>query len=200
MTEEPQLLLKLRQRSPAAFQQLFSAYSDKIYRLAVSILENEDDAEDIVQEVFTRFFENLDSFEGRSKIGTWLYRVAYNASVDRLRKYRSHPVAELDVSFQDEIPLPDEVSDWSESAGLVFDQQELRQNLEDAIQSLPETLRVVFLLRDVEELSTLDTANILEITPGAVKVRLHRARLLLRDALSGIFEGAEQRNSSYGMQ
>jgi len=191
MTEEPQLLLKLRQRSPAAFQQLFSAYSDKIYRLAVSILENEDDAEDIVQEVFTRFFENLDSFEGRSKIGTWLYRVAYNASIDRLRKYRSHPVAELDVSFQDEIPLPDEVSDWSESAGLVFDQHELRQNLEDAIQSLPETLRVVFLLRDVEELSTLDTANILEITPGAVKVRLHRARLLLRDALSGIFEGAE---------
>ncbi len=191
MTEEPQLLLKLRQRSPAAFQQLFSAYSDKIYRLAVSILENEDDAEDIVQEVFTRFFENLDSFEGRSKIGTWLYRVAYNASVDRLRKYRSHPVAELDVSFRDEIPLPAEVSDWSESAGLEFDQQELRQELEDAIQSLPEILRVVFLLRDVEELSTLDTANILEITPGAVKVRLHRARLLLRDALSGIFEGAE---------
>ena len=199
MTEEPQLLIKLRERSPAAFQQLFSAYSDKIYRLAVSILENEDDAEDIVQEVFTRFFENLDRFEGRSKIGTWLYRVAYNASIDRLRKYRSRPVAELDISFEDEIPLPDELSDWSESAGLVFDQQEIRQKLEDAIQSLPETLRVVFLLRDVEELSTLDTANILEITPGAVKVRLHRARLLLRDTLSGIFEGAEQRNRLYGM-
>jgi len=199
MTEETQLLLKLRERSPAAFQQLFSAYSDKIYRLAVSILENEDDAEDIVQEVFTRFFENLDRFEGRSKIGTWLYRVAYNASIDRLRKYRSRPVAEFDISFADEIPLPDELSDWSESAGLVFDQQEIRQKLEDAIQSLPETLRVVFLLRDVEELSTLDTANILEITPGAVKVRLHRARLLLRDTLSGIFEGAEQRNRLYGM-
>ena len=199
MTEEPQLLIKLRERSPAAFQQLFSAYSDKIYRLAVSILENEDDAEDIVQEVFTRFFENLDRFEGRSKIGTWLYRVAYNASIDRLRKYRSRPVAELDFSFEDGIPLPDELSDWSESAGTVFDQQEIRQKLEDAIQSLPETLRVVFLLRDVEELSTLDTANILEITPGAVKVRLHRARLLLRDTLSGIFEGAEQRNKFYGM-
>ncbi|MEJ2511063.1 MAG: sigma-70 family RNA polymerase sigma factor [Anaerolineales bacterium] len=199
MTEEPQLLIKLRERSPAAFQQLFSAYSDKIYRLAVSILENEDDAEDIVQEVFTRFFENLDRFEGRSKIGTWLYRVAYNASIDRLRKYRSRPVAELDISFEDEIPLPDELSDWSESAETVFDQQEIRQKLEDAIQSLPETLRVVFLLRDVEELSTLDTANILEITPGAVKVRLHRARLLLRDTLSGIFEGAEQRNKFYGM-
>ena len=199
MTEEPQLLIKLRERSPAAFQQLFSAYSDKIYRLAVSILENEDDAEDIVQEVFTRFFENLDRFEGRSKIGTWLYRVAYNASIDRLRKYRSRPVAELDISFEDEIPLPDELSDWSESAGTVFDQQEIRQKLEDTIQSLPETLRVVFLLRDVEELSTLDTANILEITPGAVKVRLHRARLLLRDTLSGIFEGAEQRNKFYGM-
>ncbi|MEJ2486285.1 MAG: sigma-70 family RNA polymerase sigma factor [Anaerolineales bacterium] len=199
MTEEPQLLIKLRERSPAAFQQLFSAYSDKIYRLAVSILENEDDAEDIVQEVFTRFFENLDRFEGRSKIGTWLYRVAYNASIDRLRKYRSRPVAELDISFEDEIPLPDELSDWSESAETVFDQQEIRQKLEDTIQSLPETLRVVFLLRDVEELSTLDTANILEITPGAVKVRLHRARLLLRDTLSGIFEGAEQRNKFYGM-
>jgi RNA polymerase sigma-70 factor (ECF subfamily) len=199
MTEEPQLLIKLRERSPAAFQQLFSAYSDKIYRLAVSILENEDDAEDIVQEVFTRFFENLDRFEGRSKIGTWLYRVAYNASIDRLRKYRSRPVAELDISFEDEIPLPDELSDWSESAETVFDQQEIRQKLDDTIQSLPETLRVVFLLRDVEELSTLDTANILEITPGAVKVRLHRARLLLRDTLSGIFEGAEQRNKFYGM-
>jgi RNA polymerase sigma-70 factor (ECF subfamily) len=199
MTEEPQLLIKLRERSPAAFQQLFSAYSDKIYRLAVSILENEDDAEDIVQEVFTRFFENLDRFEGRSKIGTWLYRVAYNASIDRLRKYRSRPVAELDISFEDEISLPDELSDWSESAETVFDQQEIRQKLEDTIQSLPETLRVVFLLRDVEELSTLDTANILEITPGAVKVRLHRARLLLRDTLSSIFEGAEQRNKFYGM-
>jgi len=187
MPDDSQLLLQLRKRSPEAFQILFSTYSDKIYRLAVGILENEDDAEDIVQEAFSRFFEKLDSFEGRSKIGTWLYRVAYNASIDKLRQQRTQPLADYDVPSLDETSLPAELSGWTDDAWLEFNQQELQKHLDKAIQSLPGNLRMVFLLRDVEEQSTLDTAKILDISPGAVKVRLHRARLLLREALADIF-------------
>jgi RNA polymerase sigma-70 factor (ECF subfamily) len=194
MTDEAQLLIRLRARSPEAFQELFQAYSDKIYRLAVSILPNEDDAEDIVQDVFIRFFEKLDDFEGRSKIGTWLYRVAYNASIDRMRKYHTTPLADFDLVSQPEMTMPSNFQDWSTSAHRAFDQQELQAHLDQAIQSLPENLRMTFLLRDVEELSTQDTAEILDISPGAVKVRLHRARLLMREALAGILAETEHRN------
>jgi len=191
MTDDPQLLQQLRQRSPEAFQRLFQQYSDKVYRLAVSIVQNEDDAEDVVQEVFIRFFEYLDRFEGRSKIGTWLYRVAYNASIDRVRKQRVLPVVDEDIS---EMPLPKQIHAWSDSHRMTMDQIDLVGQLEAAIRTLPESLRMVFLLRDVEELSTQDTAAVLNITPGAVKVRLHRARLQLREILTGTFAETGQRN------
>ena len=189
MPEDDRLLNQLREKSPAAFQELFETYSDKIFRLAASILKNDDDAEDIVQEVFIRFFETLERFEGRSTIGTWLYRVAYNASIDRLRKDKSIPVIELDVS--EEIPLPQNLVDWPDTARIAYDHQELQKQLDKAIQSLPDSLRTTFLLRDVEELSTSEAAAILNISPGAVKVRLHRARLLMRESLSGIFAEAK---------
>ena len=154
-------------------------------------MENEDDAEDVVQEVFLRFFEKLDSFEGRSKIGTWLYRVAYNASIDRVRKLKSAQLKEVGVDSQDEIPMPQNFTDWPDTPPSSLDQQELQTQLDHAIQSLPETLRLTFLLRDVEELSTAETADILDISPGAVKVRLHRARLLMREALAGVLAVTE---------
>lgn len=191
MSDDVFLLTQLRSRSPEAFQELFHLYSDKIFRLAVSILDNEDDAEDVVQEVFIRFFEKLDTFEGRSKIGTWLYRTAYNTSIDRLRKHRSVRLVNLDDLSQEDLPMPNNFNAWVESSKLIFDQEELRTHLDEALKSLPENLRMAFLLRDVEEISTKETAAILNITPGAVKVRLHRARLLMRELLSEVLAQTE---------
>ena len=197
MPDDNRLLSQLRERSPAAFQELFETYSDKLFRLAAGILKNDDDAEDIVQEVFIRFFETLDRFEGRSTIGTWLYRVAYNASIDRLRKDKSIPEAEFDDL--EKLPLPQNLTAWPDTAHFAFEQQELQTQLNAAIQSLPDAMRMTFLLRDVEELSTHETAGILNISPGAVKVRLHRARLLMRESLSDLLVETEQRKYDNGM-
>ncbi len=193
MHDDQQLLEQLRNRSPEAFQELFNLYSDKIYRLAVSILENEDDAEDVTQEVFIKFLEHIDSFEGRSKIGTWLYRVAHNASIDRIRKNKTDRMVDTDL-LEEEPPLPKSFAHWNHPVSELYDQQELIEMLDSAMKSLPETLRGVFLLRDIEELSTQDTAAVLGITEGAVKVRLHRARLQMRERLSEILGKTEIRS------
>lgn len=188
MPENHLLLEKLRQRSPQAFEELFDLYSDKIYRLALSILNDEDEAEDVVQETFLKFFEKLDQFEGRSKIGTWLYRTTHNASVDRLRLRK--PSFSLNQVNQAEVPeaqLPAIFADWRAIPEEMATSAEIHQQLDAAIAALPETLRAVFILRDVEDLSTAETAEILSISIGAVKVRLHRARLLLRENLAGYF-------------
>ncbi len=188
MQDDPKLLAALRDRSPEAFQELFELYSDKMYRLAVSIVGDEGDAEDIVQETFIKFIEKIETFEGRSSIGTWLYRVTHNAGIDMVRRKRSSMLLESDLPEAEEgLPMPENIASWDGSVTELYDQQELLQILDDAaMQSLPEKLRGAFFLRDIEEMSTEEAAEILEITPGAVKVRLHRARLLMREQLTAV--------------
>ena len=113
MLNEQEILAALRRRDPAAFGQLFEAYSDRIYRLAVGLLEDETEAEGVVQDTFMRLFQRLDQFEGRSKLGTWLYRVAYNLCQDRLRKRRPVSPLELDANDDETIPVPTIFVDWS---------------------------------------------------------------------------------------
>lgn len=184
MPEAPTLLPALRRRTPEAFQELFDLYSDKLFRLTAGMCGSDEDAEDVVQESFLRFFESLDRFEGRSAIGTWLYRAAHNACIDRLRRQR--PTLELaeEDPEEDDLPMPTILADWEHLPEDLQAQAEFQAQLHAAIAELPPRLRAAFLLRDVEELSTEEAAQVLEIEPGALKVRLHRARLLLRERLS----------------
>lgn len=183
MYSEQELLAALRRRDTDAFSFLFETYSDKIYRLAVGILEDENEAEGVVQDTFLRLFAKLDQFEGRSKLGTWLYRVAYNAAVDRLRQRR--PTLSMDVGEDEaEIPIPVIQADWQQGPENLLAKSEIAAELDKAIAALPEKFRVIFILREIEELSTQETAAIAGISVSATKVRLHRARLFLREQLA----------------
>lgn len=181
--DEQLLLAALRQREAQAFVTLFELYSDKIYRLALSLLKEEAAAEGVVQDAFLRLIERLDQFEGRSGLGTWLYRIAYNLSVDRLRQRR--PEVILDDEGEDgRLPAPIHVVDWTQWPEQLLSDAEVTAELDKAIAALPEKFRVVFVLREVEGLSTEETAQITGLSLSATKVRLHRARLFLREQLT----------------
>lgn len=188
MSSDQNLLAALRRRDADAFAALFELYSDKIFRLALGLLGDEDEAEGIVQDTFLRLFEKLDQFEGRSQLGTWLYRVAYNTSIDRLRQRRPTLALADETEAEDNAPvMPALLIDWSQAPESLFDSGETQAQLEAAVGHLPHRLRGAFILREIEGLSTTEAAAVLGITEGAVKVRLHRARLLLREELSGYF-------------
>lgn len=183
---EAELLAALRQRQEAAFAYLFETYSDRIYRLAVGLLHDEAEAEGVVQETFLRLFERLDQFEGRSSLGTWLYRVAYNKTMDVLRRH--HVTISVD-EMDDEATMaaPSILLDWRNMPETMLGEAEVATALDQAIAALPEKYRVVFLLREVEGLTTEETAVIANISISAAKVRLHRARLFLRERLAETF-------------
>ncbi|MEZ4590597.1 MAG: sigma-70 family RNA polymerase sigma factor [Chloroflexota bacterium] len=181
--ESEPLLVALRQRDPAAFAYLFEQYSDKTYRLAASLLKDEVAAEGVVQDTFLRLIERLDQFEGRANLGTWLYRIAYNLSVDRLRRRKPELVWE-DEPEDGRLPLPVHLVDWQQWPEKQLADGEVTRALDEAIAALPEKFRIVFVLREVEGLSTQETADITNLSLSATKVRLHRARLFLREQLS----------------
>lgn len=188
MENEAPLLAALRRRDPQAFAALFDAYSDKLYRIALGVLADEQAADCVVQDTFLRLFERLDQFEGRSQLGTWLYRIANNAALMRLRK--KNPVTfSIDEPLETDNGdlLPRQFFDFCclPERDLLGD--EARQEMAAAIEALPETLRVVFVLRDIEGYSTKETAETLDISVPAVKTRLMRARLALRERLSAYF-------------
>jgi RNA polymerase sigma-70 factor (ECF subfamily) len=161
----------------------FDAWADRLYGLALRLLRDPDAAEDVVQESFVKLMANAGKLEGRSRLATWLYRVVYNASIDRLREQkRLVPVPE--DGDESALPMPSLLVDFSLSPEEMLRDAETRQALEDAIASLPPTLRAAFLLRDVEGLSTAEAAEALSISEANLKVRLHRARLALRERLS----------------
>lgn len=184
MLDDSQLLTALRQRDPTAFTQLFEMYSDKVYRLAVGLLEDEDEAEGVVQDTFMRLLERLHQFEGRSKLGTWLYRVAYNLSIDRLRQQQTVLSLADETDEDDGLPMPAILTDWQEAPEAWLESNELSTELNQAVASLPAKLKVVFILREIEGISTEECAQVLAISESAAKVRLHRARLLLRERLA----------------
>ena len=183
MLDEKELLKALRGRDASAFALLFDIYSDKIYRLSVGLLENEAEAEGVVQDTFLRFFEKLYQFEGRSSVGTWLYRVAYNASIDRVRRQKPHLSMDFDED-EDGLPLPAVFVDWSQWPEDLLSDDEVAAELDQAIAALPEKYRAVFILREIEGLSTQETAQVTDLSDSVVKVRLHRARLRLREQLA----------------
>jgi RNA polymerase sigma-70 factor (ECF subfamily) len=186
--DEAALLARLKAGDMTACAECIEVHSPKIYRLALRLMGNEEEAEDVMQETFLNAFKAIGSFEGRSSLGTWLYRIAYNAAMMRLRRPKPAMISvEESLSPDSQSLVPKELFDWCCLPEEDFESQAVRAELEKAIGELPESLRVVFMFRELEGLSTQETAEALELSPGAVKVRLHRARLWLRERLTPYF-------------
>jgi len=171
----------------AAFDVLAGRYAEKVHRLTYRVLRNEEDAEDALQEAFLSAYRNLGRFEGKSTFSTWLYRVAMNAALMRLRKRREGMVSIEQPRDREESQVTLQLADWGRGPIEETLNDELREALQAAVDSLPEDLAQVFLLREVEGMSNAEAADILELTVPAVKSRLHRARLALRDYLNRFF-------------
>jgi RNA polymerase sigma-70 factor, ECF subfamily len=174
--------------SPEEFSRLVNTYSSKIYHLAIRMLTQQQDAEDVLQETFLKAYRGLKSFDGRSKLSTWLFRIATNEALMVLR--RKHPdFISIDESMETEEgeQEPVQIVDWCCLPENEFLSGETRKLLDAAVKTLPESLRVVFLLRDINDLSTHETAEVLGLSDTAVKTRLSRARLRLREELSAYF-------------
>jgi RNA polymerase sigma-70 factor (ECF subfamily) len=172
----------------AAYEELVRRYDRNVFRIANHITQNREDAEDVVQEAFLKAYQNLDRFQGNSKFYTWLVRIAVNEALMKLRKRRPERFVSLDEEIQvGEESVPREVADWSPNPEQQYGQAELKEILTKTIQGLPPGFRTVFVLRDVEGLSTEETADALELSIPAVKSRLLRARLQLRERLSRYF-------------
>jgi RNA polymerase sigma-70 factor, ECF subfamily len=190
MTRKPIDLAALKRQDPVAFKQLVDAYSAQIYNLALKMLGNPDLAEDILQETFISAYRGIGRFEGRSHISTWLYRIAHNAVLMRLRKEKRNPQIQ---SLDEDVDLDTLVttSHWEGAPERRLLQSELRERMDEALATLSEALRAVFVLRDIEGLSTAETAEVLGLSETAVKSRLHRARLALRKQLAPYLQDLE---------
>lgn len=185
---EQRLLQRIKEGDKSACTECIGLHSPGVYRLALRMVSSPEEAEDIVQETFLNAFRTIDAFEGRSRLGTWLYRIAYNAALMRLRKKQPLYVSiDPPVLEEEETVTPIQLFDWCCLPEDDFQTSEARTELERAIAELPETLRAVFVLRELEGLSTEETAQVLNVSLSNVKVRLHRARLWLRERLSAYF-------------
>ncbi len=172
----------------SAFEQLVRRYDRNVFRIAQHITQNREDAEDVVQDAFLKSYENLKNFQEQSKFYTWLVRIAVNEALMRLRRRRPERMVSLDEDVKtEEDSMPREVADWSPNPEQQFSQAELKDILQRTIQGLPSSFRTVFVLRDVEGLSTEETAEALGLSIPAVKSRLLRARLQLRERLNKYF-------------
>jgi RNA polymerase sigma-70 factor, ECF subfamily len=196
-SEELALVQAAKGGDIAAFEQLIKKYDRNVFRIAQHITQNREDAEDVVQDAFLKAYQNLKQFQGNSKFYTWLVRIAVNEALMKLRKRKTSKTVSMDEDVETEDgSVPREVADWSPNPEQLFGQSELSDILAKTIQGLPTGFRTVFVLRDVEGLSTEETAETLGLSVPAVKSRLLRARLQLRERLSRYFKkkrnGGEQ--------
>jgi RNA polymerase sigma-70 factor, ECF subfamily len=187
--DETALVAQAQQGSVEAFTELVNRYEGNIFRLARHITQSSEDAEDVLQETFLKAYEHLKDFQGNSKFYTWLVRIAVNQSLMKLRKRKSDASVSLDDPFDTgEENLTREIAVWEPNPEQTYSREEIREILEKAIESLPPAFRTVFSLRDIEGLSTEETATMLNLSIPAVKSRLLRARLRLREKLTRYFK------------
>jgi len=169
----------------SAFEQLVNRYEKRIYALALRIVRNEADAQDVVQSTLMALVEKLDTFKQDANFAHWLLRIATNESLVLLRRKKVRRTESLEVEVDGEpLPHPDLIAEWKANPAELAEQSEVRQLIETALDELDEKYRLVFLLRDVQGLSTEETAETLGISEANVKVRLLRARLMLRERLT----------------
>jgi RNA polymerase sigma-70 factor (ECF subfamily) len=188
-SEESLLVAAARTGDIGAFESLVRRYDRNVFRIAQHITQNREDAEDVVQDAFLKAYQNLGQFQGQSKFYTWLVRIAVNEALMRLRRRRPERMVSIDEDVKtEEDSMPREIADWSPNPEQLYTQSELKDILGKTIQGLPPSFRTVFVLRDVEGLSTEETASALELSVPAVKSRLLRARLQLRERLNKYFK------------
>lgn len=185
--DEPALVAAAKRGEVSAFEELVTRYERKIFRLTRNITGNMQDAEDAMQEAFLKSYEHLANFKGDSRFYTWLVRIAVNEALMKLRRRRPG-----EFSIDEEVPgsedlMPRELDDWGPTPEERYQQAEMREILSEAIDRLEPDFRIVFILRDVEELSTEETAKLLGLSITATKSRLLRARLKLRQRLNRCF-------------
>lgn len=172
----------------AAFEQLVKRYDRRLFRISQHITHNREDSQDAVQEAFLKAFQHLTDFREDSQFSTWLIRITVNQSLMKLRKQRAVREVSRDEDFQgDEDMLPMDISDWAPNPEQLYWASELRDILVRALEELPPILRTVFVLRDIEGLSTEHTAEVVNASHSAVKARLRRGRFLLRERLNPYF-------------
>ncbi len=193
------LIAAFRAGDKDAFVELISRYSEKAHHLCLRITRNAEDAEEILQDVFVTVYRKIDKFEGKSAFSSWLYRITVNTAFMKLRK-RKQTAA---ISLEELTPSAHE--SWADTRSDTTDlnylssRHELREQLEDAIQALPEEYRNIFLLRDVDGLSNQEVSEMLQISVPAVKSRLHRSRLMLRKKLQKFYaDYSDNESISYG--
>jgi RNA polymerase sigma-70 factor, ECF subfamily len=183
------LVERVRAGDISAYDTLVRKYERQLFRIAQHITQNREDAEDVMQDAFLKAYEKLDQFQGNSKFYTWLVRIAVNESLMRLRKRRTGKMVSIDEDLEtEEGTVPRDLADWAPNPEQNYTQTELGDILEKTIKGLPPGFKVVFELRDVQGLSTEDTAEALGLSVPAVKSRLLRARLQLRERLSRYFK------------
>ena len=174
-----------------AYDKIVELYQKRIYALSFNLMRNQMDAQDVAQEVLLTLFKKIHTFQGKSAFSSWVYRITLNSSYMKLRSKKKEPkisIDELLPSFNSTGFQQEKVQDWSENTESLLFTNETREIINKAVGLLPEKEKVVFLLRDVEGLSTEKVSEVLDLTIPAVKSRLHRARLFLRKKLSGYFE------------
>jgi len=187
--DEAPLVAQSRGGDPRAFGELVRRYEAKIFRLAQHITQNREDAEDVLQETFLKAYEHLDQFQGNSKFYTWIVRIAVNQALMKLRRRKTDKTVSLDETIDTgEDTVVREIAAWGENPEQRFSREELGTILDSAIEELEPAYRSVFVLRDIEELSTEETAEALGLSVPAVKSRLLRARLQLRERLTRYFK------------
>jgi RNA polymerase sigma-70 factor (ECF subfamily) len=187
--DEATLVAQAREGDTQAFAELVRRYEGKIFRLAQHVTNNREDAEDVLQETFMKAYEHLDQFQGNSKFYTWIVRIAVNQALMKLRRRKADKSVSMDETIDTgEDTIVREIAAWGEDPEQRFSRQELGEILDTAIQSLEPPYRSVFVLRDIDDLSTEETAEALNLSVPAVKSRLLRARLQLREKLSRYFK------------
>jgi RNA polymerase sigma-70 factor (ECF subfamily) len=183
------LVTQTRDGDAGAFSELVKRYEGKVFRLARHVTQNREDAEDVLQETFLKAYEHLDQFRGDSKFYTWIVRIAVNQALMKLRRRKSDNAVSIDDTIDTgEDNLVREIAAWDENAEQQYSREEIGEILNSAVQSLEPLYRSVFVLRDIEDLSTEETAEALDLSVPAVKSRLLRARLQLREKLTRYFK------------
>ena len=187
--DESTLVAQAREGDAVAFGELVRRYEGKIFRLAQHITQNREDAEDVLQETFLKAYEHLDQFQGNSKFYTWIVRIAVNQALMKLRRRKADRSVSLDETIDTgEDNIVREIAAWGEDPEERFSREELGELLDSAVKGLEPPYRSVFVLRDIEDLSTEETADALGLSIPAVKSRLLRARLQLREKLTRQFK------------
>jgi RNA polymerase sigma-70 factor, ECF subfamily len=190
--DETALVAAVRSGNTTCFETLMRRYERKIYRLAQNITKNDSDAEEVTQEAFFKAFDHIEDFKGESRFYTWLVRITVNQALMKVRKRRPNQFSLDDPIRTEAIYIPREIEDWGPTPEAKYSQNELAEILSRTILELHPKLRVVFQLRDVENLSSEETANLLSISVPSVKSRLLRARLALREKLNQFMRNGAQ--------